>query len=273
MRITLRPLSTGELLDQTFALYRSHFGLFLGIAAVPYLIYLLLQLAGFGLGVGIKGGSATPFTAILMGLLIGISALCLTAASQATTIVAVSNVYLDRPATVKDSYSRVMHHIVGVVFLSITVGLGIGLGFLLLIVPGVIFAAMWAIAVPVKVLENKAIGDSMSRSSDLTRGDRWRFVAIFALFGVISIVVSVALNWVISLATGVSPDASSASVGVHALAAFGEFVTNSLIGPLLTIALSLAYYDARVRKEAFDLEMMMAAIDSSQFGAAPAVAR
>jgi ABC-type uncharacterized transport system permease subunit len=39
--------------------------------------------------------------------------------------------------------------------------------------------------------------------------------------------------------------------------AVGSFVGASLAGPLLTIALTLAYYDARVRKEGFDLELMM----------------
>ena len=40
--------------------------------------------------------------------------------------------------------------------------------------------------------------------------------------------------------------------------ATGAFLGASLAGPLLTIALTLVYYDARVRKEGFDLELMMA---------------
>ena len=39
------------------------------------------------------------------------------------------------------------------------------------------------------------------------------------------------------------------------------YFTQCLVGPLMTIALALLYYDERVRKEAFDLELMMAAID------------
>jgi hypothetical protein len=43
----------------------------------------------------------------------------------------------------------------------------------------------------------------------------------------------------------------------------GGFLTQSLIGPLLTIALSLEYYDQRVRKEAFDLVHMMSLLDET----------
>jgi len=272
MSITLRPLSTGQLLDLTFSLYRSHFGLFVGIASVPYLVYLVLQLAGVALGLGVKGAATSPFTAIVAGLLIGIASLCLTAAAQAATIVAVSNVYLDRPATVMTSYSRVSHEVIGVVLLTLAVGILVGLGFLLLIIPGLLLAIKWAVAVPAKVLENKGISDAMSRSSDLTRGDRSRYVAIFLLFGAISIVVGLALNWLISLVAGVGPQATNAPVMVRALAAFAQFLSNSIIGPLLTISLSLAYYDARVRKEAFDLQMMMSAIDASRPGSSAVAA-
>lgn len=42
--LDLRPLSIGELLDRTFSLYRRNFALFIGIAAIPQLLVLALQL-------------------------------------------------------------------------------------------------------------------------------------------------------------------------------------------------------------------------------------
>jgi hypothetical protein len=49
-----------------------------------------------------------------------------------------------------------------------------------------------------------------------------------------------------------------------------EFVSRSLVGALSTIALSLVYYDQRVRREAFDLQLMMSTIDASALPSAPA---
>ena len=47
-------------------------------------------------------------------------------------------------------------------------------------------------------------------------------------------------------------------------------VSQSLVGPLATIAFSLVYYDERVRKEAFDLQLMMATLDAPILQGAPA---
>jgi hypothetical protein len=50
---------------------------------------------------------------------------------------------------------------------------------------------------------------------------------------------------------------------------FGSFVSQSVFGPIMTIALTLVYYDERVRKEAFDLEHMMHQLDGSLLPSLP----
>jgi hypothetical protein len=50
------------------------------------------------------------------------------------------------------------------------------------------------------------------------------------------------------------------------LTAVGSFIAGTLVIPIVTIAMSLFYYDMRVRKEGFDLQVMMSAVG----GAAPA---
>ena len=44
--------------------------------------------------------------------------------------------------------------------------------------------------------------------------------------------------------------------------AIGSFLSTSFVGPLLEIAFTLIYYDERVRKEGFDLQLMMANLES-----------
>lgn len=90
------------------------------------------------------------------------------AASQAATVVAVSQVHLDRPASVMDSFSKVKNQIAGVIGLSLSIGFLVGLACIALIVPGILLAIRWSLAVPAKVLEDKSVGDAMSRSSQLT---------------------------------------------------------------------------------------------------------
>jgi len=270
MTTALRPLSTGELLDRTFSLYRSHFGLFIGLFALPHLVVLAFQC----LGVAIKS-PGNQLLDVFSTLFWSLGALFLTtivsAVSQAATVIAVSQVHLDRPAGVADSFSRVKGEIVGVIGMTILVELGVGAGFIALVVPGIILAMMWSLAVPVKVLENKGATDAMTRSADLTKGDRGRIFVIWLLFVVLSFGVGLLLRWPLEMAAGVSSmvGLQRSSRGWQAALLVSTFVSECLVGPLATIAFSLVYYDERVRKEAFDLQLMMTTLDAPALPPSP----
>jgi hypothetical protein len=195
------------------------------------------------------------------------------AASQAATVIAVSQVHLDRGASVMDSFSRVKGQIPAVIGLSMLVGLGVFAGLIALIVPGILLALMWALAVPVKILENKGVTDSMSRSADLTKGDRGRIFVIAVLFFVLSFAISWLLQWPILLAAGISARGMQRmAAGWQVASLVATFVSQCLVGPLGTIAFSLVYYDERVRKEAFDLQLMMMTLDAPGLPVSPAQA-
>ncbi len=268
MATALRPLDTGELLDRTFSLYRTHFSLFVGIVALPNLASLAVQLVA---AVERAAPGAAAISEALGNLFWVLAAAAVAmiagAASQAATVVAVSQTYLDRPTSIGDAFSRVKDRIPLVVGLSIVMGLGVGLGFVFLIVPGVILALMWSLAVPVAILEDKGVGDSLSRSSQLTKGNRGRIFVIWLLFVVLSIAVSVLLQWPITVAVAaLTRDNPTAMFKwIQVVSAVMTFISQCLVGPLATIAFSLVYYDERVRKEAFDLQLMMTTLD----GAAP----
>jgi uncharacterized membrane protein len=273
MATALRPLSTGELLDRTFSLYRGHFVLFVGIFGLPHLCVLAFQCLAFAFetpGVYLRNALVTA----VFGLIAAILSIVVTAASQAATVVAVSQVHLDRPAGVMESFSKVKNQIVGVIGLSLRVGFLVGLWSLLLIVPGILKAIEWSLAVPAKVLEDKSAHDAMSRSSDLSQGNRGRIFVIWLLFVVLSIGVSMLLQWPVQIAAGtgtrgIAPRQNVAVVWQVA-SVVATFISTCLVGPLATIAFSLVYYDERVRKEAFDLQLMMTTLDAPGLQVAPA---
>ena len=271
MTTALRPLSTGELLDRTFSLYRSHFGLFLGLFALPHLFVLAYQC------IGLTFQSPNPqLPNILLNAVwsmgAGFLSLAASAASQAATVIAVSQVHLDRPAGVADSFSRVKGQIVPVIGLSLLVGLAAGAACIALLVPGILLFVMWSLAVPAKILENRGALDSMSRSMDLTKGNRWRIFVIWLLFVLLGIGVGLLLRWPVELAAGVSSIfAMQRTAPVWQAALLGvSFISECLVGPLATIAFSLVYYDERVRKEAFDLQLMMTTLDAPAIPGSPA---
>lgn len=257
--IILRPLTTGELLDRTFSLYRKHFSMFVGIAAIPYLGVLALNLAAF-----VHVGGAYPLPRVQYSLLALVASLLAMAAVQAATLVAVSDVYLEQAASVRASYERVIKRIPALLGISIAVWVMVGFGFVLLIIPGMIWWMMWSLTIPVAVLENKGLSAATKRSRELTKGSRGRISVIYFLFGVLSYMVTMMLQLPMIVA-GVTSAMHhlGAPTWVLIWGQFGTFISHILTGPLLTIALSLVYYDQRVRKEAFDLQVMMAALDGT----------
>jgi hypothetical protein len=264
MNAPLRPLSTGELLDTTFSLYRGHFVLFVGLVAIPYLVLLPFQILNVLLR---PQGFDFALSSMVMTLVIALLTLATNAASQGATLIAVSQLYLGRPPAVMGSLSKMKGRIVGLCILTFVMGLGIVAGTLLLIVPGVLLALMWALAVPVMVLEEETIGKSLSRSSELTKGSRGRILLIYVLFLVITLVVSILLGLPIGIINVIAVmENGPATVlpgWVLILNLVTSFVTRSLVGPLMTIAIAVLYYDTRVRKEAFDLQLMMTALDGA----------
>ena len=271
MITALRPLSTGELLDRTFSLYRSHFGLFLGIFALPHLVVLgvqFLQLASQWSYARVPNFLAS----LLWFVTIAFVGLVMAAASQAAAVIAVSDLHLNRPASVWDSFLRVKGHLLGVIGISVIMGLAVGAGMVAFLVPGILLAIIWSLSVAAKVLENKGPLAAMSRSVDLTKGDWGRIFVVGLLVVVLSYGVRLLLQAPILMAIYMSAKAGlrNAVLGWQIASLVAAFIGESLVGAVGTIAFSLVYYDERVRKEAFDLQLMMTSIDASALPSSPA---
>jgi hypothetical protein len=269
MTTSLRPMSLGELLDRSFFLYRKHFALFVGIIALPHLVLLAFQL----IGVAVNRGTTPAFTAMGLVWLFATMVLYLgaSAASQGATVVAVSKVHLGTDTSVSEAFAGIKGRILYLALIMIGVGIGVGIGFVLLIVPGIILALMWALTIPVAVLEDKGLRDATARSAELTKGNRGRIFMVYFLFIVLMYIVI--LLWEVPIFAAIGIFARSGQRPLTVLPVWTQvalpvctFLSQCLVGPLLTIALSLVYYDQRVRKEAFDLQLMMSTIDGTQGG-------
>src|SRR5258708_38785827 len=182
---TLRPLTLGQLLDSTFDIYRRNFLLFVGISAIPNSILLLLQLS-LGFAIGSKG-TAVGSAVILPALLVGFASLFVSSIVEAATTFGVSDVYLDMPTSIRACFSRIAGKALRVVYVSFLVGLIVGLGFLLCIVPGIYWLGKYGIAIPAVVLEDITGGEALERSSSLTQGAVGRVIVGSLLTGVFTL--------------------------------------------------------------------------------------
>lgn len=301
--MTLRPMSTSQVLDRTFQLYRGNFALFAGIAALPpalTLIGQLLSLGGFPILTRMLGATGSIVTMIAGVALFVILYVAGYALASGATVHAVSRVHLASPVTISESYKTVsplLWRILVIIFLIVLMAAGAMLvGYLGVLVPtiglaalagsaargapsllvaiaigflsfaAIVAAAVWAfrlycrysLAVPACVVERLPILASLRRSKFLSRESLFRIFLIYLLLGFMAL----ALNLVLSIPNFIEQafHAGKATLPFQVWSFVASFLAGTLAGPIGTIALALIYYDQRVRKEAFDLQLMMETI-------------
>jgi Membrane domain of glycerophosphoryl diester phosphodiesterase len=261
--LDLRPLSLGEILDRTFSLYRRNFLLFIGITAIPQLMVLAFNLAQT-LWKGSLGSKAAPGQMIAMGavlVIVGLAGVIVYFVAylfaHGATVYAVSDLYLGRSTSIGASLRRMRGQaglLFGVLFLN---GLATLAGFILLIIPGFYVACRLITAVPAALLEQLGPSESLSRSFALTKDNAGRAFVIYVLYFALFYGFFLLLVGPFLFAIALSVKNPEMLRTWQALSQFGSFFATTLVTPFFTIATAVFYYDLRVRKEAFDLQMMM----------------
>jgi hypothetical protein len=300
--VDLRPMSLGEVLDRTFNLYKNHFWLFTGITALPFFLLLLVEvgMAGAGFG-GIKAAASQApqlspgflASAVGGGLLVFAVYVLMIGAAHAATVFAVSDLYLARPASIRGSFARVGWKFLRVVLVFFLIGLVVGgaflmvvvfgaaikspafmlLGILVMIFPAIILFCRTSVAVPAAMLEDSGAVRSLERSMHLTKGHVMQIFVIFLLVVTMTYVAVLLFQMpVLVLMMAASVAHKSPSFALQVLQHFAAFVSQVLVGPIGGIAFSLMYYNLRVRKEAFDIQHLMASLGTNPAPSAPSVA-
>jgi hypothetical protein len=237
----LRPLSLGEILDVSFGLYRSRFSNLLTVAlatqAVPLLLEVYVESAG--------GVSEHPLFWLGVRILTVVTGTIGTAAS--TFIV--SDRYLGLESGAGAALARAMPLVGTLIGVSIMVGFLVAVGFILLIVPGCILLGGLAVSSVVAVVESPIQASAaVGRSWTLTQGFRGKvFLTMFTGFFLL-VLPSVALAVLAGGAEG-----SLLWRGIEAL-------LQVLVYPFLYVVTTVLYYDLRVRKEGFDLELLASSL-------------
>jgi hypothetical protein len=215
---------------------------------------------------------------------------------------AVADVYLGRVATVRGSFGRLRGRfwtLMGVVLNVFLRLLGIFLLIVIVLVAGVagasfafaggpgnpVFAVIlgfvvilaylaglafcfyfvlrYAVSIPVLMVENLGILATLRRSVFLTRGRRGHIFLALLIAGVIAGAGVAVFQWPFLIAEMIAAGRGHWSTGLALASAVSGGIGSSLTGPISMIAVVLLYYDARIRKEAFDLQFMMSSLDSS----------
>jgi Membrane domain of glycerophosphoryl diester phosphodiesterase len=253
----LRPLSVGEILDTSFSLYRRHFGALASVSLVCTGLPLALRLF-----VEASGGLFTHLTLALVYLL---SLVVLSLIATGATVFIVSESYLGRPLSAREALMRATPYMGRILIASLLMALVIGLGMILMVVPGLVLGVGLAVAIPAVVLEaGRSASGALSRSWELTRGSRWRIFGLGVTLFVLLYIPVVAVSGLVAV---LIPHGNAAAFGASSTATIVALaiggVVQLFIYPLFYCVLTVTYYDLRVRKEGFDLELLASSLQTA----------
>jgi hypothetical protein len=167
---------------------------------------------------------------------------------------AIAGAYLGHRTGWRDSIRYALQRLHSILWVTILVGVVTVIGFILCIIPGIYLGVGFALAIPVLLTEDARGGRALSRSRELVRGNWWRVFAVVALGYLLSGILSGAIEGVVAGLTTVSttPD-SVVSALVNIVAGT---VSSVITTPFVAAFLTVLYFDLRVRKEAFDLQLL-----------------
>ena len=271
----LQPMSFVDILDGMFMLYRNHFRLFLGIAVV----YIII---GFGLDLISVSAvtSVAPVTGIVIVTLVGVGSFIVSFLVVAGLAYASALVYLQRDITAQDALQQAWRRFFSLLGSAILWGLVVlGLSVTIIGIPfAIYFSVRWGLYTLPVLFEETTARNALRRSTELVRGTWWRVFGIMLAISVITFMISfildVSFGFILTLIGVAEVEVEGGTfwdmirrlfilmpdeVGGVAYA-IRRFITVTIAGlamPIGTIGSALLYFDLRIRKEAFDIEMQV----------------
>jgi hypothetical protein len=241
-----RELSVGEIFTRSFTLYLQNFAQFL----LPFLLAGVIEGAVLVMLESIITVPATlPQTATLeellnwlprylsailtIAFLSGIAGWIIGNIAQGTVIKFASDTLENRASNLLTSFKFALSRLLALLAVSIITGILIVAGLIALVIPGIILAIMFSLVIPVIIIENTGIRESLSRSRLLVN---LRWLKTFGLLLLFQITIGI-VGSIISVLT----------VSLGLVGAVASSILLAFVQPILPIGLTLYYYSMIAR--------------------------
>jgi len=260
----LRPLSIGEILDVAIKIYlRNAWTLFrvvLVVVAPVEIVSALIQASAASNGSGISTtGDTTTVSSHDLALYLsaigaaGILGVLANTIATGASFKAVADAYLGEQPTWRSSLRFAFARFHSILWITILAGIATVVGLVFCIVPGVYLWIAFAVAIPVLLTEGVKGTSALGRSRSLVRGRWWGTFGVVLLGSILAGVVAAAIGALARFAAGTNDANSVAGFLVNSVSGtLGSMIST----PFTAAFVSVLYFDLRVRKEGFDLQLL-----------------
>jgi hypothetical protein len=210
-----RTISPGAVVERIWSIYRAEAGILLPVAAVLFAVQLAIALL-------LPIGLALVLSVLFWVLSLLYQGFVVELVSQSR-----AGVQVGSPGELLRAVTPALGTLLAI---TIIFAVGVMIGFVLIIVPGLMLITFWCVVVPVEVLERRGVFGSFARSRELVRGNGWN------VFGVIVIVYVAVLA--ISLLAGIV----AAPLG-HVGRDIVQWAVNVAVTPVVALSASVLYFE------------------------------
>jgi hypothetical protein len=216
-----KRVSVGETIGETFSTYRQNVGPLLGSAIVVFLV------------VGLVSALLQSTDSVAIALIAAIVQLAGHALYTGFVVKLVQDVRDGRrDDTVGDLFSAAAPAILPLIAFGILFALGVGIGLVLLIVPGLILLTFWSLGSPAIVVEGAGPIEAFGRSWRLVRGQAW---SVFATLLVALLIV---------IGVGIVFGILAAPIGDGEAATYvASILSSAITAPIFALAVTIMYFD------------------------------
>jgi hypothetical protein len=253
--VPLRQMGIGELLDAAFRVYRMHWAALVGIVALVVIPVTFLQFWVTEVALGPADQFLRPSESLnrLLTVTLGFFALQFLIV-QPFLVAAVARAsadgYLGEPVSIGSTYRYALSRLPAILWITILSSLATLVGFILLVIPGILLLVRLSFAPAALVVEGRRGRTALRRSWRLTAGQFWRIAITLFVAGVITTIVETIL------AVPGQVAAQAVGPGAWPLQALSNALATVVITPFGMLVIVLLYFDQRIRKEGFDIEVM-----------------
>jgi ABC-type multidrug transport system fused ATPase/permease subunit len=219
-----QKLDTARVFERIFEIYRDQFTLLIPAALVVFVPVALIS----GL---IYAGDVSIFGALLVAAVATIA----TYWFQGMVVEAARDILDGRRDHTIGSLVRSAIQVLGpLVVAGILAGIGITIGLILVIVPGLFLLTIWAVIAPVIVIERAGAIESFGRSRELVRGNGWQVFGVIVALFLLQFIVTAVIQ---ALANSVSDSFAAYTIG--------DLLVRLLVAPLSALAASVLFFELK----------------------------
>jgi Membrane domain of glycerophosphoryl diester phosphodiesterase len=229
-------MDIGGVLTEAWQLYRRFFTRFIGIAAI---VFVIVGLADALLRAVAGDGALVYFIWAVFSVAVSIVGYFWLQGALVEAVRDLRDGSAD--ASIGELFARVRPRLPALISAGVLAGLGIAVGLVLLIVPGLYLLTRWSMITPAIVLEGRSAGESFGRSSELVRGQSWNVFAVILLTIVAAAIGGGILGGLVGLLLAPLPDLLASWIA--------SIVVNSVVAPWVALAWTVMYFHLLARRE------------------------